>query len=87
MALTRREFERQLQPLLDGWIVEVLCDVWYLRQNGRLIEISCRPLPTRRLGLLEMPSLAVDISFDGCDKQDEAQFLQRFHRYFQRGGG
>lgn len=87
MALTWREFERQLQPILDGWIVEKLHDRWRMRRGTCEIEISCRHLPVHRMGTLELPRLAVEIDFNGCESDAEAQFLQRFHRYFQRGGG
>ena len=43
MALTPAEFERQLQPVLDGWLVEVLADGWQLRQDACTIFICCKP--------------------------------------------
>ncbi len=87
MALTRREFARQLQPLLDGWSVERLVDRWRMKQGAQVVEISCHLLPARRMGALELPRMAVEIDFSGCGKEEEARFLLRFQRYFQRGGG
>lgn len=87
MALTRCEFERQLQPILDGWVVECLDDCWRMKQGERVVEISCRCLPARRVGALELPRMAMEIDFDGCGKEGEVRFLQCFHRHFQRGGG
>jgi len=87
MALTQHEFERQLQPLLDGWAVERLVDRWRMKQGAQVVDISCRFLPARRTGALELPRVAVEIDFSGCGKEEEARFLLRFQRYFQRGGG
>jgi hypothetical protein len=87
MALTPAEFERQLQPVLDGWLVEALADGWQLRQDACAVSICCKPLPVRCLGLLEFPSLEVEFRFSGCDEARQMQFLQRFERYFRRGGG
>ena len=54
----------------------------------RGISISIHPLPPRRLsGLLSLPRAQVTISFRGHGAEEEADFLQRFDRVFQRGGG
>ena len=87
MALTLAEFERQLQPVLDGWIVSFLADGWLLRRESCTIRIRCQPLPIRHLGRLVLPRLDVDLCFSDCEKVRQAQFLECFQRYFRRGGG
>lgn len=87
MALTLAEFERQLQPLLDGWTVSFLADGWLLRRESCTIRIRCQPLPVRHLGQLALPRLDVDLCFSACEKVQQAQFLECFQRYFRRGGG
>lgn len=87
MALTLAEFERQLQPLLDGWAVSVQPDGWLLRRESCTIRIRCQPLRVRQLGRLALPRLDVDLCFSACEKVQQAQFLESFQRYFRRGGG
>lgn len=87
MALTLVEFERQLQPLLDGWTVSILADGWLLQRESCTIRIRCQPLPVRHLGRLALPRLDVDLCFSGCEKIQKAHFRESFARYFRRGGG
>lgn len=87
MALTRAEFERQLQPLLDGWTVSFLADGWLLRRESCTIRILCQPLPVRHLGRLALPCLDVELYSSACEKVQQAQFFESFQRYFRRGGG
>ena len=87
MAISPSEFERQLQPLLEGWDVGRLPSGWRLADETRVVQIQLTQLPLRRIGLLELPCLGVKIDFEKCSREDEARFLLRFQRYFQRGGG
>lgn len=88
MALTRQEFDRQLQPLLDGWFAESSGDGWGMKRGACAVSIRCRPLAVRRIGMIQLPCLLVDIVFDGGgSEEDEVLFFRRFHCCFQRGGG
>ena len=87
MALTLAEFERQLQPVLDSWIVSLLADGWLLRRQSCTVSIRCHPLPVRHLGRLALPRLDVDLCFSACGDVQQAQFLECFELYFRRGGG
>ena len=87
MSLTIHAFERQLQPLLTGWCVEQQAQEWRLERPERSVGISCRLLPALRLGALQLPRLVVSIAFTGGNADQEADFIDDFLRYFQRGGG
>lgn len=87
MTITQPDFERQLEPLGEGWIVDRNDSGWRFRQEKRGVTITCLPIAIRKIGWLELPRLAVEINFEECSKEDETRFLQRFQRCFQRGGG
>jgi hypothetical protein len=87
MTITELDFERQLEPVGNGWIVDRSDFSWRFRQEMRVVTVTCQTLPIRKIGWLELPRLAVEIGFEKCNKEEEARFLQRFHRCFQRGGG
>jgi hypothetical protein len=87
MSVSRFEFDRQLQPLLDGWTADRFSDRWVLRRSEQCVVISCKVLSPRRIGWLELQQTAIEIIFEAFSKEEEALFLQRFWRYFQRGGG
>ncbi|QKS27651.1 MAG: hypothetical protein FAZ92_03210 [Accumulibacter sp.] len=87
MSLTPTEFERQLQPLLAGWVVDRLPAGWRLSRPGQSVSLSCRGLPVLRAGLLALPRSEVVIAFADDIPTGEAAFLADFLRHFGRGGG
>jgi hypothetical protein len=88
MALTPDEFYRGVALAMEGREYRVENHVVEAGTAERGISISIRPLPPRRLsGLLSLPRAEVTISFRGHGAEEEADFLQRFDRVFQRGGG
>ena len=54
--------------------------------TGRL-EIGWTMLPPRRLGIVQLPRMAVRYRFDGVDVQARDEFMRYFDLYTQRGGG
>ncbi len=88
MALTRGEFLRSLEVVMQGLDYRVEGAVVTAGSADRGITITMDPLPPRRLsGLLSMPRAEVRISFHGYDESEQADFLGTFERAFQRGGG
>jgi len=87
MSLTPSEFERQLQPLLEGWVVDRLPAGWRLSRPGQAVSLSCLGLPVVRAGVLELPRSEVVISFADDLSASEAAFVADFLRHFGRGGG
>ncbi len=88
MALTPGEFFRGVALAMEGREYRVESHGVEAGAAERGISISIQPLPPRRLsGLLSLPRAQVTISFRGHGAEEEADFLQRFDRVFQRGGG
>ena len=44
-------------------------------------------LPPRRLGIVQLPRMAVRYHFDGVDDAARNEFMRYFDLYTQRGGG
>ncbi len=88
MALTPDEFFRGAALAMEGREYRVESHGVETGSAERGISISIEPLPPRRLsGLLSLPRAQVTISFRGYGAEEEADFLQRFDRVFQRAGG
>jgi hypothetical protein len=51
------------------------------------LELAWRMLPPRRLGLVQLPRMAVQYRFDGVDAAARSRFMRYFDLYTQRGGG
>lgn len=53
----------------------------------RKVEIALSQESERRIGSLRLPSTKVSFAFHGFSKGEIEQFLSRFDRVYQRGGG
>lgn len=87
MGLDHAEFLRSLEVLLGGrnWQLE---EDWLLFPwTGRTVRILLHPTAARRLGSLSLPMTRVEIDLDALNEAEAADFLARFERAFQRGGG
>jgi hypothetical protein len=51
------------------------------------LELDWTMLPPRRLGLLQLPRMALRYRFDGVDAAARNEFMRYFDLYTQRGGG
>ena len=51
------------------------------------LEIKVSEMPPRKLGLFNLPVLAVKFSFNQADDSLREAFFHRFHQYFHKGGG
>jgi len=90
MGFSREEFIRVLPRALAGYRVESSgADRWRISDPERLLQASLQitPAPPRRLGALSLPVLAVRLEFPEGTEPRRQEFLRRFERGFQRGGG
>jgi hypothetical protein len=88
MALTPPEFERSLAVALQGMDYRLESDRADAGTEARGLTITFRALSPRRMSaLLSLPRAEVTIAFRGYAPGEEADFLARFDRAFQRGGG
>ena len=62
---------------------------WSLEQAGTAFELTIKVAekPTRKLGLFNLPVLAVRFSFADTETALRDDFFHRFHQYFHKGGG
>ncbi len=55
--------------------------------NTRQLQLEVTPLPDRVLGAFRIRRIDVQFTFSNIDDAARSQFMQRFDRRFQRGGG
>jgi hypothetical protein len=55
--------------------------------GGGRLTLSWQPLTPRVIALVRLPRLSVHFAFDGVDLDQRLDFLRRFDRHLQRGGG
>lgn len=94
MGYTLQEFSRVLSGNFtrepSPWqLLPVAQNQWVVahRNQSFSIKISAQTLPSRRIGLLELPVLQVDFQAGLDDASLEQQFFDSFSGYFHKGGG
>lgn len=88
MALTLEEFRRGLPAALAGLDYQFDGSTVRAGDEKKGITITVKSLPKRVLSsLLSVDRSEVTITFSGYDEDERAQFMQRFDRAYQRGGG
>ncbi len=61
---------------------------WTLEDaKGLKTRLHIAPLPERRIGMLRLPRLQVELEMTADAESSIDDFLQRFHRHFHKGGG
>lgn len=56
-------------------------------QNQHQLILNVSPLPDRVLGAFRIQRVDVQFSFSNMNLAERVQFMQRFDRRYQRGGG
>ena len=87
MSISRIEFERSLPDAVDNVAYTVQGAVFAHEADDRGWRIELEPLPDRVIALLRLPRHRVNFSLRGYDDAACAAWVDRFRRYFQRGGG
>ncbi|MCH7880652.1 MAG: hypothetical protein IIB69_03560 [Proteobacteria bacterium] len=62
---------------------------WRISLAGKtiLLDIQVSEKPPRKLGLFVLPVLQVRFHIKHSDEDQQAQFFDRFFKYFHKGGG
>ena len=69
------------QPLsADSWLITD-------QQSPLKVNIQLKPLPPRVLGAIALPVLNVKFNIMEDAENQSAQFLEKFFKYFHKGGG
>lgn len=61
------------------------CEVALL--EGRSVRFTWQVLAPRRIALMRIERLQLEIAFTGCDAETRRLFLAKFDAYTRRGGG
>ena len=94
MGYTAKEFDKVLNGAFSSVGSDHVCtkiyeNTWQIEiiSAGASLQISVHQNPPRLLGSLEIPVLLVSIDFVGISSPQKQKFLDRFRRYFHKGGG
>ena len=88
MGLTHAEFQRGLDRLFgDGAPVLTGGRAAWSDGAGRSVEFTLGATTLRTIALLSLPTTPVRIALDGFDDGGAEDFMRRFDRTFQKGGG
>ncbi len=87
MQLTPEEFRRRLPIALEGYEWRDIAAGYEARSGDRAVRITVTPSAPRRIALLELPRCLVSFAFEGFTEAAQGEFLARFDRVYQKGGG
>ena len=87
MGLTLEDFLRMLPAAVGHPRYKVDGREAVVDHPQGCVSICLQPTTQRKLGALSLPATPVEFRFSGLDEAARRQFLERFERYFQRGGG
>ena len=94
MGYTSKEFDKVLNGAFSGVDSDLVCtktaeNSWQIKIYSAEVslQISTRQNPPRQLGSLAIPVLLVIIDFVEISDIQKKLFLDRFRRYFHKGGG
>lgn len=88
MALTLDDFHRSLKALAPNLALANGQTNVEIDEGGAPVSITFEQQEGATLGgLLALPRAHVTLAFKSMDEEHRAQFLARFDRAFQRGGG
>lgn len=87
LGLTHAEFYRFLPPAIAPRTFTVENDRVRIRSGESTVDIELGPQRYRTIGSLQVPYVEARFRFSGFSASEFEQFMARFERYFQRGGG
>lgn len=87
MGLTLADFVRSLPGAIAPLDYIATGREFNISHPQGSITIRLGATGERRIASLSLPVTPVEFEFDGLDERARGRFMQRFERYFQRGGG
>ena len=87
MGITHSEFFRTLPAAVPASAFTVRGLNVIVAEETRRLVITLSPEGRRRIAALSLPATQVHFTFSGYSPQDVEEFMARFDRTFQRGGG
>ncbi|MEA3291443.1 MAG: hypothetical protein U9Q71_03940 [Pseudomonadota bacterium] len=88
MGYSHAEFRRTLPAAVSPFRIREKGDDFELSDSaGHAVRIELGPEGMRQIASLQIPTTAVDFHFQNFSSEERKHFMDRFNRYFQRGGG
>lgn len=87
LGLTHAEFHRSLPPAIAHRPCRLDGNRVIVEEGAKTVTITLGPQQQRRIASLRLPFVVVEFEFVGFTAAELEDFMQRFERYFQRGGG
>jgi hypothetical protein len=87
MTISHADFFRTLPSALGQGQYEIRDREVLAADAQRKLRILLSSESTRRFGPIPLPVTHVELEFDGYSAEERERFLERFHRYYLRGGG
>jgi hypothetical protein len=87
VGVTAEEFARGMRVAHPAGVEQMPDGAYRLGGAGVLLEVRVEPLPSRRLGLFDLPAVRAHYRFIEGDPVQRKAFLARLDLGMQRGGG
>lgn len=87
LGLTHAEFYRSLPPAIAHRVFTVEDNRVRIDDGDRTVTIELGEQRYRSIASLRLPYLEARFTFLGFTTAERLKFMERFERYFQRGGG
>ena len=87
MGLTHDDLLRLLPVLAQPYVFTVSEQQIVISNNDQIVTIDYSIERTRKIASFELPVTDVNIVFTGFDQQQVKEFITKFDRVYQRGGG
>ena len=87
MGVSEKEFLRLLPKVLGANLFYIMNDKVTYENNGKTAEFFFVPEKSIEFGSLKIPKLGVRIILYGFDEREYQDFVIKFERAYQKGGG
>jgi hypothetical protein len=87
LGLTHAEFHRSLPAAIAHRPCRSDGDRVIVEEGTKTVTMTLGPQQQRRIASLRLPFVVVGFEFVGFTAAEFEDFMRRFERYFQRGGG
>ena len=88
MGYSHRELHKELPSAVSPYALEKRdAQTYVLTEGDRLARLTLGTESVRKIASIRIPVTPVSIEFENFDEEAYNQFIAKFKRYLQRGGG
>jgi hypothetical protein len=87
MTISHREFSRILMAAFKQEFKRIRSDQTEFENSEGTINLKLSAESSKRIGSIDLPITELTITFLGMTEEEIKDFMVRFDRSFQRGGG